>query len=100
MIRHIVMWGLKGDGTEGSPEQSAREMKRQLEQLPGRIPEILELKVGIADPDSESNVDIVLETSFDDWAALERYQEHPAHQEVAEYVKKVRVSRHVIDYVS
>jgi len=99
MIRHIVMWKLKGEAEGRCRDENAREMKRLLELLPAEIPEILELRVGIADGHSESSCDLVLESSFEDWETFEVYQSHPEHLKVAEFVKAVRLERHVVDSV-
>ncbi len=35
----------------------------------------------------------------DDLDSLEAYQVHPAHQEVAAYIRSVVASRHAVDFV-
>ena len=46
MIKHIVLWKLKDDETGWSKQENAFELKRRLESLKSKIPEILELEVG------------------------------------------------------
>ena len=45
------------------------------------------------------NADVVLIMDVDDLDSLEAYQVHPAHQEVAAYIRSVVASRHAVDFV-
>ena len=98
MLKHIVMWKLKAEAEGRDAAGNAQEMKRQLESLKARIPEILELEVGLPLKPLEGNPDLVLVSLFRDEAALEVYQKHPDHQKVVEFVKKIFAERRVVDY--
>ena len=95
MLRHIVMWKLK-DGQDKAAV--GLELKRRLETLPALIPEIKAFQVGLNIVASDTARDVVLESSFDDLAAMDRYVKHPAHQEVAAYIKQVVDERRAVDY--
>jgi heme-degrading monooxygenase HmoA len=95
MIKHIVMWRLKGDIDQPA---AAKAIKAALEGLNGRIPGLLRLEVGInvvADADA---ADVVLYSEFASREALQAYQTHPAHNAAAEVVKAARSERWVVDY--
>ncbi len=95
MLKHIVMWKLKPEALG-----QAREMKVRLEALREKIPQILELEVGLPVKPAEGQPDLVLVSLFQDEAALETYQKHPDHLPVVEFVKKIAAERRVVDYLT
>ncbi|MGC4089224.1 MAG: Dabb family protein [Polyangiaceae bacterium] len=98
MIRHVVMWKLRGPSPAEKREQAAR-VRRALENLRGKIPGMTSLEVGVgAFQDNEQHADVVLVTSHDSWQALDEYQKHPAHQAVAQLIGELRVERRVLDF--
>ena len=98
MIRHIVMWKLKEHHDGMSRHETAAKAKAHLDALWGVIPEIRRIETGVNAIESEAAWDLVLSADFDDAAALERYQKHPEHVKVAEFIAKIRESRAVVDY--
>jgi phenylalanyl-tRNA synthetase alpha subunit len=99
MIKHIVFFGL-ADNAEGKTKaENAQIIKTGLENLIHFIPEIRKIEVGINYPNApKTNYDIALYTEFDNFEAVDVYQEHPEHKKVASYIGKVRVSRAAVDY--
>lgn len=73
-------------------------MKEHLEALVGQIPELLSAEVGINIKESEASYDAVLTATFRSLDDLETYKNHPLHQAVSDYCKKIRLSRIVVDY--
>jgi len=98
MLKHIVMWKLKEEAEGAGKKQNALEMKKRLENLKGSISEIKELEIGLQMEPMEAAYDLVLYSAFRDKGDLERYQKHPEHQKVVEFVKKVVADRKVVDY--
>jgi hypothetical protein len=98
MIKHIVLWKLKEDETGWSKQENAFELKRRLESLKSKIPEILELEVGFPIEKGETVSDVALYSLFKDRAGLKSYQKHPEHQKVVEFVKKIAIERRIVDY--
>lgn len=93
MIKHIVMWRI------AEPRQeNALKIKEALEGLNGRIPGLLRLEVGVDFSREGESADVVLYSEFESRQALEAYQGHPAHAEVAPLVKVLRSERRVADY--
>jgi len=99
MIKHIVFFGL-ADNAEGKTKaENAQLIKSELENLIHFIPEIRKIEVGINYPNApKTNYDIALYTEFDNFEAVDIYQEHPEHKKVASYIGKVRISRAAVDY--
>ncbi len=98
MIKHIVLWKLH-DTVEGRTKQeNAAQAKRQLEALTETISEINVLEVGHDFSKGDSSADLVLYSEFDSRDALQRYQDHPDHQAVAQFIGAIRSERRVIDY--
>jgi hypothetical protein len=98
MITHIVQWKVKDQALGLDKAGILSKLKADLEELTSEIPEIISLQVGINEKPSDAASDIVLLSTFADWQALERYQLHPAHQEVVGFVKEIAVERRVVDF--
>lgn len=98
MITHIVQWKVKDQAAGLDKAGILEKMKQELEALPGEIAEIISLQVGLNAKPADAASDIVLLSTFADWEALERYQIHPAHQEVVTFVKEVAAERRVVDF--
>ncbi len=98
MIRHIVMWQLLPQAGGHPAAENARQIKTLIEALPGHIPEILELEIGLNQAGIAGNHDVVLNAVFADLEALQRYQDHPEHRKVATVIAGLRSSRAAVDY--
>jgi hypothetical protein len=98
MLKHIVMWKLKEKAAGMERPALARELKRRLEALVGVVPQIRTFEVGLNVVEGDTQRDVVLLASFDDRAALEGYSRHPAHQEVAVFIKEIAEERRAVDY--
>jgi hypothetical protein len=98
MIRHIVMWKLRGPSEPEKRAQSER-VRAALHGLRGNIPGMLELEVGLRSGAVEEQLaDVVLITGHESWDALAVYLAHPAHQQVAALIGELRTERRVIDF--
>ena len=60
--------------------ENAREIKRRLEALVGRIPGLLRLEVGVDFSATADSADLALYSEFESRAALDVYIEHPEHK--------------------
>ena len=96
-IRHVVTWKLAAENATERAEQAA-EVARRLNALGGVVPQLLSISAGanIAYPDA--NCDVTLVADFASVAAIEEYQVHPAHEEVAGYIRSVVASRVAVDF--
>ena len=97
MIRHIVMWNLKGD-TQEEKVQNIQRLSQSFESLRGRIPGLIHLEIGVDQSRIDYACDVVLYSEFESVQALTNYATHPEHQRVKEEVAGLRIARHQVDY--
>lgn len=97
MIKHIVMWNVRGDDADSRARNLAL-VKAQFESLRGRIPGLLHLEVGIDDSRIDYACDAVLVTEFVSREALAAYAHHPEHLRVRRALGDLRSARHQVDY--
>ena len=97
MIRHIVLFRLAADD-DTQRRDDAHGIAERLQALETQIAGIQSIRVdrdlGLVD----GHWDIALVSEHDDNAALEAYQVHPAHVEVATWIGTVISDRAVVDY--
>lgn len=98
MITHVVQWKVKDEAGGLDKAAILEKLQSDLEGLVGQIEEILSLTVGVNQTSSDAASDIVLLSSFADWECMRRYQEHPAHLRVVDFVKQVAIERRVVDF--
>ena len=98
MIKHIVMWKLKETAHGNSASENARLIKDKLEELPGKIPVLKQLEVGIDFSKSENSADVALYTAFATKEDLITYQAHPDHKAVVPFIVEASSERRVVDY--
>lgn len=83
MVKHIILWQLRDELSTEEKENIKKEIKTGLEALVGKIPGLLAVSVQI-DGLASSNADLMLDSSFEDEAALKLYATHPEHVAVAD----------------
>ncbi|MGN7969385.1 Dabb family protein [Microbacterium sp. 22296] len=96
-IRHIVLWKLAADDAD-TRALHAEQIAEKLLALREVVTDIDHIEVGRNVVNPQSNWDVALVSEFADPAALERYQVHPAHQEVAAFIRSVVADRSSVDY--
>ncbi|MPW22956.1 Dabb family protein [Paraburkholderia sp. CNPSo 3157] len=97
MIRHIVMWRVRGD-TPAERLAASNLVKTSFEGLRGRIPGMRHLEVGLDHSQVDYACDAVLVTEFDSQEALEAYASHPEHLRVRNELGDLRTARFQVDY--
>ena len=96
MVKHIILWQLKEDVADKAAVKAG--IKEGLEGLRGQIPGLLSIAVHTEGLPT-SNADVMLDSSFEDEAALAAYALHPAHVAVAEEaVKPFTKTRLCLDF--
>ncbi|QCX33041.1 Dabb family protein [Caloramator sp. E03] len=100
MVKHVVAWKLKDEAEGNNKEKNAKIIKENLERLKDVIKEIKHIEVGININTSNAAFDLVLYSEFENIEDLEKYQNHPEHVKVAEFIAKVREDRIVVDYTA
>lgn len=91
MLTHVVLFKLK------DPSRAA-EVRDRLLALKPLIPEIREIDAGVDIVGSDRSWHVALITKFDDLAAMERYQVHPAHVAFKEFLAPFRDTSVAVDY--
>lgn len=99
MIKHIVMWNVRGD-TPAEKVQGIALLTRSFESLRGRIPGLLHLEVGVDSSGIDYACDVVLYSEFETQAALDAYASHPEHLRVKQALGDMRVARYQVDYAA
>ncbi len=97
MIRHIVMWRVRGD-TPSERAATSHQVKEAFEALRGRIPGMQRLEIGLDVSAVDYACDVVLVADFDSPQALQDYADHPEHLRVRRELEGLRIMRHQVDY--
>ena len=98
MTHHIILWKLKDELTESQKASVKKDIREGLEGLAGKIPGLLSIKVHTEGLPS-SNVDLMLDSTFESPEALKGYSVHPEHVAVADgRVRPYTSGRYCLDY--
>ena len=98
MIKHIILWQLKDELSEEEKVTIRADIKKGLEGLAGKIPGLVDIRVR-TEYLASSNVDVMLDSTFESEEALKGYAVHPLHVEVADtYVRPYTKNRSCIDF--
>ena len=98
MVKHIILWRLKGEFSEEQKLQIKSDAKRELEGLVGKIEGLEKLTVEIEGL-SSSNADMMLDSEFCDEASLKAYAKNPIHNGIADrYVRPYTDTRLCLDF--
>lgn len=98
MVKHVILWKLKDEYKGEELEAIKAGIKEGLEGLMGQIPGLVDIKVN-TNGLSSSNVDLMLDSTFEDEASLKGYAVHPAHVAVADgKVRPYTASRSCLDF--
>ena len=98
MIKHIVMWKFKEEAEGKTKQENMDIVRNRLYSLPAIISEIRRLEIGYDIKHTDMSADLALITEFESMQTLETYKNHPDHQAVSKYVRKVIEDRVVIDF--
>ena len=97
MVKHVILWKLKDMPAEELAAVTAN-IKTPLEGLAGQIDGLVDIRVYVNDLTS-SNVDVMLDSTFENQDALKNYAIHPAHVAVANtYVRPYTATRSCMDF--
>lgn len=98
MIKHIVMWNVRGETTKDRHE-AALFVKSRFEGLVGLIPGLKHLEIGLDISGADYACHVVLYTEFDSQEALDAYASHPEHLRIRKELGDIRISRCQVDYI-
>lgn len=95
MVKHMIIWSLKDDIDK---ESVKAEIKKQLEDLVGKIDGLLEMKI-ITNGLPSSKGDLLMDSTFESNDALKAYAAHPLHVAIADgIVRPNTATRAAYDY--
>ena len=97
MIRHIVMWNVRGD-TRDAKAANIERLRAAFLGLRGRVPGLLHLEVAADTSGVDYACDVVLVSDFASQADLDGYATHPEHLRVKQQLGDMRIARHQVDY--
>jgi hypothetical protein len=98
MIKHIVFWRLNETAYGNNKQTNALLLKEKLLAMRGKVDGLIKIEVGFDFSNEKDSGDVVLYSEFDTKEALHKYQIHPDHQAIKEWLGEVRFERRVIDY--
>jgi hypothetical protein len=93
VITHIVTFKFRDRS-----EAHLAHCKALLDGLTGQVPSLRSMVVGVNVVESERAHDLALIATFDDLEGLDAYQVHPAHEEVAVYLRNASATRASVDF--
>ena len=98
MVKHIILWTLK-EMDDSEKESVKAGIKEELENLKGKIPGLVDIKVITSGRLSSSNADLMLDSTFESEDDLKNYAKHPEHVAVADgKVRPFTISRACLDF--
>ncbi len=93
MLIHIVLFKMKDRSA-----QSIEKAKEVLLNMDGKIEYLRHLEVGTDVLHSERSYDLALYTKFDNMDDMQKYQVHPEHKKVQQYMVENREASVTVDY--
>ena len=98
MVKHIILWKLKDELSGEEKEQVKAGIKEGLEGLAGQIPGLVDIMV-LTECLPSSNVDVMLDSTFENEDSRKAYAVQPKHVAVADSkVRPYTAIRSCMDY--
>ena len=98
MVKHIILWQLKDELTQEEKIAVKAGIKEGLESLKGKIPGLVDIHVQ-TESLASSTAEVMLDSTFEDEAALKGYSVHPEHVKVADgKVRPYTKTRSCLDF--
>lgn len=98
MVKHVILWTLKDELSAEEKAAVKAGIKEGLEGLKGQIEGLIDIKVNI-DCLASSNVEVMLDSTFENAESLKGYSVNPKHVAVADTkVRPYTKTRSCMDY--
>jgi len=99
MIKHLVMWKMKPMADNRTGLENAEVLVRRLNALKSIMPFAVAIEAGVNFNKSPEACDVGLYSAFKTKEDLEAYQNHPAHVQIAEWIKSgITEAKTVVDF--
>lgn len=96
MVKHMIIWKMKDEIEDKAAAKTA--IKEALEGLVGKIDGLTEMKILTEGFDCSAG-DLMMDSTLVSRTALDAYQKHPLHQEVANNLVRPNMSQRLsFDY--
>ncbi len=98
MVKHIILWKLKGEFSDEQKQEIKQNAKKGLESLLGKVDGLTEIKVNINGLPT-SNCDMMLDSTLESFEALKAYSVNPEHVKIADtFVRPFTAERTCLDF--
>lgn len=98
MVKHMILWKIDEKFLPDEKQKIMEDAKRELENLKGKVPGLLDIKLQIEKLPS-SNADMMLDSTLESAEALKGYQVHPDHVCAADkFVRPFTCERLCLDF--
>src|SRR6188768_4558430 len=98
MVKHIVLWRFRKELSAAERRDAFARIKAGFEALPGKIPGLLKIEIGLDYGQGPDASDLVLYSEFDSPASVTGYEVHAEHAALVPLVRDVRIERRVVDF--
>lgn len=97
MVKHIVLWKIKGENSKDAHMQVCERFSAMLEELKKVLPEIVEARAALNFAEG-AGFDMCIDSTFKSREDLDKYIYHPEHLKIREYLNSVTSEKAVFDY--
>jgi len=97
VLVHVVLWRMNGTTLQERLLQ-AKSAAEAFEATRGHIEGMLDMQVGVNVVEAPDAWDLALYMRFKSKAALDAYQNHPAHLEIKKIIGPMRMERKQVDF--
>ena len=97
-LHHVVMWTLKEEAQGQSKAQNMQKAREVLMSCSSLVPGIELFEVGLKTEGLDCTCDVILNSVFNDEAALTAYQNHPDHLGIKPFMKDIGAKRQCMDF--
>jgi hypothetical protein len=98
MVKHLVMWRLRRNMAGETAIVERERLLQVVADMRTGIEGLRALELGFHEGNSADAADIALCAVFQDWAALQSYEQHPLHLALKDILGPIRSEKRVVDY--
>jgi len=96
MIRHLALFTLSDKARDEGIEKVLDKLRHSAVNMVGKIPGLLKAELCLNGAKNSPH-DLVFYSEFEDFAALERYQHNPIHEEHKRFARDYVGNQEVVD---
>lgn len=100
MIKHIVFFKFLDHAEGADKAANLAKAKQMLDACVDLVPGMTLMEIALAQPGFDCTYDLVVNSAFENAAALDAYQNHPIHVAAKQFLGKVKQERQCMDYTA